>query len=244
MSNFEQIPYEKMLNYNRVLSWVHSLRYRETINVLKKFGKRRIKVLEIGCAHAQLFEVLNKQFDIEYYAIEQDNTFYHEALKRYGDESNFYILNRNAAEQDCYECIPNPDVVICLETLEHVRNGEVERILSAVSASGASLFLCSVPVEVGPAVFCKNLASFFFRYHRHRAYSWRETFWASVYRLDKLPPHEEQHKGFDWRHLLKLIRAKMLTIDVKYLPFQLLTSLFANSIFITAIVPNHKIRDV
>lgn len=236
MIKHKQTEYEKMLNFNVVLSWVHSLRYREAIKVLKKIGNKKIRVLEIGCAHAQLFEVLNKQLDIEYYAIEPNNAFYHEALKRYGNEPNFYIINRNAAEQDCYKSFPKPDVVICLETLEHVQQEEVEKILSAIAASGAALFVCSVPVEVGPAVLLKNLASFFFRYHRHKHYTWQETFWASIYRLDKLPPHNGQHKSFDWRALVSRIRETMLMTDVKYLPLKILSAALANSIFITAVI--------
>lgn len=234
MSNIEQIPYEKMLNFNRVLSWVHSLRYRETINILKPFGKKKITILEIGCAHAPLFGVLNKQFEIDYYGIEQDHGFYLEAVKRYENYSNFHILNRNAAEQDCYQSLPKPDVVICLETLEHVKQDEVAKILAGVSSTKASMFLCSVPVEVGPAVFFKNLASYLFGYHRHKDYTWKETWWASLYRLDKLPPHTGQHKGFDWRTLISQIRGTMQKTKVQCLPFKLLPTAFANSIFITA----------
>lgn len=236
MTKHNLTTYEKILNFNKVLSWVHSLRFRETVNILKTFGKRKIRILEIGCAHAQLFEVLNKQFDIDYYAIEQDSGFYEEALKRYGHEPNFHIINRDAADPACYQLFPKPDVVVCLETLEHVEQGDVGKIIAAISTSGAAIFLCSVPVEIGPAVIYKNLASFFFRYHRHKDYSWRETFWAAMYRLDKLPPHNRQHKGFDWRQLVKQIKEKMLMTNIKCLPFKILTSPFANTIYITAVI--------
>ncbi|MBV9576485.1 MAG: class I SAM-dependent methyltransferase [Gammaproteobacteria bacterium] len=232
---YKKTDYEKMLTFNSVLSWVHSLRYRETVKILKRsFGKKRITVWEVGCAHAQLFETLSAYFEIDYYAIERDANFCQEAFNRYGSHPNFHIINGSGADPVCYKNFPDPDVIVSLETFEHMPNQEVLKTLDIIAKSTPTLFLCSVPVEIGPAVLFKNLASFFFRYHRHRAYSWKETLWAAAYRLDKLPPHACQHKGFDWRILLSQIKEKMPVVCAKTLPFNILPAAISNSIFMVA----------
>ena len=245
MKEFDQIEYEQQLNFNRLLSWVHSIRYKKVLeeftrfnNQLQKTHRRPIQVLEIGCAQADLFNLLNKKFNIGYHAIELEIGVYEEACKRYGKEANFNILHADATDPDAYQKLPFIDVVVALETFEHVPERNVVRIIEQISSLHPSLFLCSVPVEVGPAVWFKNITSWLLRYSRHKQYSWNETFWAGVYQLDKLPPHGIEHKGFDWRWLAQTIRHNMKITAIKKFPFNFLPAPLANSIFISAITRN------
>ncbi len=193
---------------------------------------KRIKVVEIGCANAKLFSMLNEQFEIEYTGIEIYPGFVEQARQRYAHHSNFRVICDSAANAS--EHFKTADIVIALETLEHIPERDVVRIIEAVAEARPGLFVCSVPVEVGPAVWLKNIGSVLTGYTRHTEYRWAETFWAGLYQLDRLPPHGIRHKGFDWRWLAQTIRHNMKIIRVRKSPFGFLPAAFAFSVFIVA----------
>lgn len=231
-----QNAYEQALNHNKFLSWVHSLRYKKILQVFAKLATeitdRPIRVLEIGAAHAPLFAALNQRFNIEYGAIESYPPFVEEARAKYGHLPNFSIVLSSAVAASAYQ-FAKPDIVVSLETLEHIPANEVEIILEHIAKLSPPLFVCSVPVEVGPAVWFKNMTSWLLRYTRHQHYTWRETLWAGLYRLDKLPPHTIAHKGFDWRRLTAAIRQQMQIQNIETMPFKFMPAALSNSLFIT-----------
>lgn len=102
--------------------------------------------------------------------------------------SNFKII-KGCAE----EIIPNInqkiDIFTGLESFEHIPEYIVPTLLRSISAKSPKIFACSVPVEVGPAIWIKNIGSKLMGYSRYKEYSWSETFWAGLYRLDKVSPH-------------------------------------------------------
>jgi hypothetical protein len=126
------------------------------------------------------------------------------------------------------------DIVVALETFEHIPEHDVVRIIEAIAASKPRFFVCSVPVEIGPAIWLKNVGSLVTGYMRHKEYSWPETFWAGLYQLDKLPPHGTGHKGFDWRWLAQTIRHNMKIKDIRKFPFSILPAAVAFSVFMVA----------
>jgi len=126
------------------------------------------------------------------------------------------------------------DVIVALETFEHIDRPEVLTILAAIAKMAPRRFICSVPVEVGPAVAFKNLASALIGYIRHRDYTWRDTFWASVYRLDKVPVHNRRHIGFDWRWLAYSVRLFLPAMRRHNLPFWFLPAALSNSVLLVA----------
>src|SRR5690606_3532533 len=119
-------------------------------------------------------------------------------------EPNFRVMQGSAL--DCLERIESADVIVALETLEHIPEPIAFRIVERIAALKPKLFLCSVPIEIGPSIVFKNVGSALCGYVRHRSYGWRDTFWAGIYQLHKLPPHSTSHKGFDWRWLAHIIR--------------------------------------
>jgi hypothetical protein len=126
------------------------------------------------------------------------------------------------------------DVLVALETLEHIPEHDVVRIIEAAAAMRPTLFVCSVPVEIGPAIWLKNVGSLVMGYTRHKEYLWRETFWAGLYQLDKMPPHSTGHKGFDWRWLAQTIRHNMKVTEIRKLPARMLPAAVAFSVLLVA----------
>ena len=232
----EETDYERDQRFNFLVSWLHSFRYKNILGVfsavaLKNKGKR-IKVVEIGCAHAKLFQLINERFEIDYTGIEIAPQFVETARSRYGHNPNFRIVHDSATNALPY--MQNVDVCIALETLEHIPEHEVVRIVEAVATAQPDLFVCSVPVEIGPAIWLKNVGSFLAGYTRHKEYRWAETFWAGLYQLDKLPPHGIRHTGFDWRWLAQTIRHNMQVIEIRKFPLGFMPAALAFSVFMVA----------
>ncbi len=79
-------------------------------------------------------------------------------------------------------------------------------------------FVVTVPVEVGPAVWIKNLGSVMMGYNRGSG-NFSETFWAGMYQMDRVPVHTVYHLGFDWRWLAQTIRHNARIVEMTALPF-------------------------
>ncbi len=226
--------YERNQSFNRITHWLHSRRYKNILDVFSRFQShlRPIRVVEIGCAHAKLFSILDERFRIDYVGIEPNSDFVEMARERYGHKENFSIIHDSAMT------VPNEvlqaDVIVALETLEHIPEGDVVRLVEKIALARPVQFVCSVPVEIGPAIWVKNIGSLLMGYMRHKEYSWYETFWAGVYQLDKLSQHGTGHKGFDWRWLAQTIRHNMRIRELKKSPLPLLPAGISTSVFIVA----------
>lgn len=228
--------YEKNQRFNTLVAWLHSLRYKNILESFKSVARgaegNSVKVVEIGCAHAKLFSLLNERFSIEYTGIELDDHSAAIAKSRYAHNSNFSLISDSV--ENSFSYMKDADVIIALETFEHIPENKVVRIIEAIAAARPTLLLCSVPVEIGPAIWLKNIGSLLVGYMRHTEYRWPETFWAGLYQLDRLPPHGIRHKGFDWRGLAQTIRHNMRIIEIRKFPFNFLPAAFAFSIFVVA----------
>lgn len=189
-------------------------------------------MVEIGCAHAKLYLLLNAKFKIHYIGIEPNEVFVNVAKERYQNHSNFKII-QSTAEKELNK-INDVDIVVALETFEHIPEHFVVRIVEEVAKIQPKLLICSVPVEIGPAIWFKNIGSFITRYIRHKEYTWAETFWAGFGKLDKLPPHGTGHKGFDWRWLAQTIRHNMQIKEMKKFPLNFLPAGLSTSVFFIA----------
>ncbi|MBN1656738.1 MAG: class I SAM-dependent methyltransferase [Deltaproteobacteria bacterium] len=227
--------YEQNQSFNAITSWLHSLRYRRIVNVFRDVARRLprpIKVTDIGCAHAKLFAVLDAEFSVDYIGVDVDKTFASIVQRRYGHRPNFRFVESSALDALVSE--RKPDVVVALETCENIPEHDVVRLIEKIAELRPTLFVCSVPVEIGPAIWAKNVGSWMAGYVRHTEYTWRETFWAGLYQLDRLPPHETGHKGFDWRWLAQTVRHNMRIKELWYFPSRLVPAALSTSVFIVA----------
>lgn len=231
-----ETEYETKQRFNFLVSYLHSFRYRNILALFsaaaREAGAKPIKVVEIGCAHAKLFSILNEQFDIDYTGIEINSEFVGAARSRYAHNPNFRVVHDSAL--NALANLKGADIVVALETCEHIPEHDVVRIIEAVAAARPRRFVCSVPVEIGPAIWLKNVGSLVTGYVRHKEYRWSETFWAGLYQLDRLPPHDTGHKGFDWRWLAQTIRHNMKIKEIRRFPFSILPAAIAFSVFIIA----------
>lgn len=229
--------YERTQNFNAVTRWLHGRRYSQSLSVVAELAQgleRPIRILEIGCGQAKLFGELNQRFDVQYTGIDVHPAFVEAARRRFGHLKNFQVEARPAQDADPLQAIEPPDAIFALETFEHIAKPDVAPIVEAMARLKPRRFVCSVPVEVGPALLAKNLGSWLMGYERHREYSWRETWAAACYRLEALPPHCGGHKGFDWRWLAETIRRNFASVEHRHLPLRFLPAAFSTSVYLIA----------
>lgn len=221
--------YERNQAFNPLVSFLHSIRYKHLLNLFNDLSSEaRLRVVDIGCAHAKVFQLLNSRFNITYVGIELDKNFAAVAEQRYGSFENFKIIN--GLIQDFYSELDNADVVLALETLEHIPEHTVVRVIEKIAEANPKVFMCSVPNEVGPIIWIKNVGSLLMGYTRHKEYKWSETFFAGIFNLDMVETHGTTHKGFDWRWLAQTIRHNMKITRIHSTPIDWLPKTMSPSI--------------
>jgi len=154
--------------------------------------------------------------------------FYDIAYEGYNQFENFKIIHDSIENQ--FEKFTDADVIICLESFEHIPEWLVVRIIEAISKVSFMYLYVTVPNEVGPAIFIKNIGSALMGYKRYKEYEWRETFYASIYELDKIKRHETGHIGFDWRWLAQTLRQNTTIVKKTSSPFDFIPKFISPSI--------------
>lgn len=210
--------YVERQSLNPLIAWLHGLRYRNLVRAVASANLVPLRVLDIGPGPCTAFRVLDQKFAIDYTGLELSQQFVDLSEALYGDRKNFRIIQGSAGVTDSLSALGEFDVIMALETLEHMREYDVVRLVEKIRAMQPKLFLCSVPIEIGPPIWVKNIASAMTGYIRHSEYTWSETFWAGFYQLDRLRPHVDGHRGFDWRWLAQTIRYNFEICEMRMQP--------------------------
>jgi Methyltransferase domain len=193
------LPYEQKLAANPINRFLHRGRHRLAADRIAAF-EGRPKVVDIGCATALLFPFARQSRPVDYIGIDPRADFINAANSRYQGQDGFSAFLGYA--EDALHLMHGADYVCALECFEHIPRANLLALLPKLAETINCPLLVTVPVEVGPALWVKNVGSFAMGYVRHREYTWPETFWAGLGRLDRVPPHTTHHKGFDWRQLV------------------------------------------
>ena len=226
--------YEYYQNFNFITRYLHSFRYKWILNIFRSLKddineSRPIKVVDIGCGTGNLYKLLSeKGFNIDYIGIEPTENFSSYCISKYGKNPDFKLIKGMA--ENIINDIEGVDIYIALETFEHIPEHIVTQLLQMISKKQPRILACSVPIEIGPSIIIKNIGSKIMGYMRYKEYKWIETFWAGIYQLDKIPPHDIYHKGFDWRWLKHTIRQSMIITKSSTSPFPIVPAAFAPSI--------------
>lgn len=83
--------YERNQSFNRLVTWLHSQRYRHVIDAVKPVAPadRPLQVLDLGCGFGKLYEVLRHSFRIEYTGVDPQAGYLDKANERYGSNPDF-----------------------------------------------------------------------------------------------------------------------------------------------------------
>ena len=224
--------YVKFTGFNFITRYLHGTRHRNLEKLIvhaSKEKKGKLKIVDVGCGPAIAYEVIKKLgIDFEYCGIELGEDFYNKAYESFNQFENFEIIHDSIENQ--FEKFTDADIIICLESCEHIPEWLVVRTIEAISKSPFMYLYVTVPNEVGPAIFIKNIGSALMGYKRYKEYEWRETFYASIYNLDKVRRHDLGHIGFDWRWLAHTLRQNTTIIKKTSSPFNFIPKFISPSI--------------
>ena len=235
--------YEETQEFNLITKILHRTRYRNLEILIKKHShKKNIRIVDIGCGPAKSYDVIKRLgVEFHYVGIELREDFSELAKTRYGQFGNFEIICDSI--ENAFHAFDTADIIIGLESFEHIPEPLVVRTIEAIGRSNFKALYITVPNEVGPAIFIKNVGSFLMGYGRYKEYRWAETFAASVYDLDKVDRHGIRHKGFDWRWLAHTIRQNCKIIQVTTSPLQIIPRCISPSVgFICVNDTDHTVR--
>lgn len=223
--------YEKTQEFNFITKYLHSTRYKNLYKLVSKISKpgNILKIVDIGCGPAKTYEVLSElDIDFRYLGIEPRDDFVEIAEKRYGHVDNFQIVCDSI--ENNYEVLMDVDLIIGLESFEHIHESIVVRLIENIGNSNFKYLYVTVPNEVGPAILVKNVGAYLTGYKRYKEYTWAETFSAATYNLDSVARHGTGHKGFDWRWLAHTLRQNCKIINMTRNPFNFIPRFISPSI--------------
>jgi len=238
-----KLPNEAYANANVINRWLHSRRYAMVKEYLRQsFGKRKIRLLEIGAAYGRLYAELNEALELDYTGVELLADLYQPTLEMYQANPNFKLLHGSILDRELHQNLaPDYDVVVALETFEHIRIQQVPEVFDLLrNYLRIGILICSVPVEIGVPILVKNLGSYLLHYSRYQEYSLTETWKAAMKQTHRLSPHcgddsYPAHKGFDWRVIRYLLHQDFSIKREWHLPLLCLPAgLSTNILFIAA----------
>lgn len=231
---------------NRLTSFLHSIRYKRLTTLTRALAngipERPLRVLDIGSAQCGTLTAIAPIAPIDYYGLESERRFFQPSPPAGFPAERFHNMNVDACEFDVAE-LPQLDLAVALETFEHIGEARSFELLRRLHGHGVPRLFITVPSEVGPSIWVKNVGSAMMGYDRYREYTWIETLNAGLYRLDKLPAHDyigpgmRGHKGFDWRWLAHSIRSFYSTVKIWSSPYNWLPTSVSPSIHLWAEQP-------
>ncbi|GHU75186.1 hypothetical protein FACS189461_0950 [Spirochaetia bacterium] len=162
-------------------------------------------VLDYGCGTGVVVSILNK--------IKPNSAYGYEPFHIERFEKNAPVYSRY---DDILQFAPYKTVIIS-EVLEHLSMFSIDEFLSRCNElfeGGHSIYI-SVPVEIGPALFMKEIHRFFT--NKKPNYKLLELIKAGFFgipagRVTNADYYD--HKGFDFRQLIRLLKSKGYTITI------------------------------
>ena len=118
------------------------------------------------------------------------------------------------------------DYSISLETLEHIPDAVLRGYIEFLAQITQKRLLVSVPVEIGPVFLAKHIAKSTFPHLESgdtNTYTLAEIYWATRGQVNRVQRFE--HKGFDYRALIKLIGEYFDITHIEGIPFRHMPSL-------------------
>lgn len=216
--------YDSNQGFNRITRFLHSFRHDIVAEYVAEMaavvGDRPVRILDVGCATGKTYSILDAgPHRVDYTGFDYNSDYINAANVRYGSKENARFIHANAADPNMYTP-DSADMVISLETMEHIPERDVVRAIENIChIVKPRLFVASVPVELGPIIWIKMLGSKAMGYKR-TPYSFSQALNAGLYRLNKLPAHQTSHRGFNWFWLEQTIRHNAPIRESRSLPFR------------------------
>lgn len=230
-SDDSHLLYEKKQRRNRITRFLHSFRHIILCNFIESNFDYPARILDIGCGPGQAFRSLkeSQEFPVDYFGVDVRTDFIETANHRYQQSGGRFAVGDVTKPDFDFK---GYDVIVALETFEHIPENKLVRVIERIAAARPKYLICSVPVEIGPSVAIKNTGSWVMGYRRNSG-SIKQTFWASLYQLNRLPRHNTAHLGFNWIWLEQTLRHNMEILETRALPYSWIPKWLAPTVMFT-----------
>jgi hypothetical protein len=196
--------------------WIHRARFRWVATQYEKRSSSPPAVLEIGCFDGKTLDYLDPS-PRRYLGLDAN----HEggldiAAKRWAHVRSASFRQCETADQ-----VPTDerfDVSISMETFEHVPDDVLDGYIARLGEVTDGYALITVPNEIGPVCLLKQTAKKLIL--GGSQFSWSDIWNAALGRSDRIARLD--HRGFDYRALIRKLRRSFDVVAVRGIPFPFL----------------------
>ena len=196
-------------------SFYHQARFDWAEGEVRKYLGNNLKVIELGCFDGRFLQHVEPQV-AEYVGIDAnwEGGLDLAREKFAGKPGTTFVEASDPAVLRQFND-GHFDLAVSLETLEHLAPELLPAYLDELARVTSGPLLVSVPNEIGPVFFAKHIVKSL-RYGAAERYSARELIAAVLGRSDRI--ERNQHKGFDYRELIRSIGSRFQIFSVTGLP--------------------------
>lgn len=222
---------ERLFSGKGLRNWLHNGRFHWIRNTMINMNLGAVSTLELGCFDGRLLQYIPVEpksydgFDADW------EGGLSRAQERFRGHLSWHFHKTESPEVFKSYADDHFDIAVALETLEHLPPNMVHDYLKEISRVTKKYFLVTVPNELGIVFLAKWIAKKMV-YGSAQKYTMSELVNATIGRLDKV--ERDDHKGFDYRDLLKNIERYFDIVSIEGLPFRMLPLQLAFSVCIVA----------
>ena len=197
---------------------IHLSRFYWLRKVCKKFSPNYKDVIELGCHDARSLLFLPHP-PLKYCGLDADWEGGLKRAKNIFKEIDQYEFKKIKKLKDLHKVKERFDIVICLETLEHLPPNELNEYLLKLSSLMKNYLFISIPNEIGFVFLLKIFIKKFFNMQPDN-YSFMEIINQFFGRVKKV--NRDNHKGFSWLELMKILKNYFQIVSLEGIPFAFL----------------------
>jgi hypothetical protein len=221
MQNEMEIEYnERLFNKKKLRGRLHLSRYFWLEQQVLGYCPKPSSVLELGCYDAKTINFLPAFDYYEGYDANWENGLQIGIASLQG-KKNCQLVYCNQLSQ-FKPSLPQFDICICMETLEHLPLHELETYLQIIAKHTKNYFFVTIPNEKGIVLLIKYLVKKWIFRNVPEPYTSKEIALGTLGKVNLIPRNEGGHKGFDWEVMVRLLEKYFQVISIEGMPYRFL----------------------
>ncbi|MDJ0733711.1 MAG: class I SAM-dependent methyltransferase [Nostocaceae cyanobacterium] len=231
---------------NQIIAWSHASRFQTMQKMLAKYASNYQNFLDYGCGDATFINMVSHLFtDIVGTDISESQI--NDCRQRLSQEEKikFCLTNQiNRSEYTSYF-----DVAVCMEVLEHCLTAQRDKVIMDLQrvVKKDGLIIISVPIEIGPSLFIKEITRTVAAWLRQGDYDKSLEPYSTTEMLKMIFANKSSsiqrpvygndspyhgHKGFNWRSLRHDLSQQLEIEQTFFSPLGWLGGLVSSQVFL------------
>jgi len=223
---------ERLFSGDALRRFYHLSRFRWLKERISQQAQAPLRVVELGCFDARTLDYLPRRPQ-QYVGLDANwEGGLDEARQKLSGRPEVSLIEATEASVLKQYEDGQFDTAVALETLEHIPSDLLRDYLAELARVTRGCFYISVPNEMGPVFLAKYLVKRM-AYGGTETYSGKEVIAATLRQSHKVERNE--HKGFDYRTLIKDMDEYFRVTRVEGIPFAAVPSAISLTVGITAV---------